>query len=87
MRNNFKIFFIIFVSLFVATLFSCMKKGDYQYIVYMNDGTKVYALRATPSDGQLLVYPPNGDKGGHYYLSSSAYVKSVYVGVHNINEK
>jgi len=83
MRKN----FILFVVLIVVLLSSCQEKGDYQYVIYMNDGTKTYAWSVSDAGGGIHVFPPHGDCSRCYYLSSSAYKKAEYVGVHNIKEK
>jgi hypothetical protein len=74
---------IIIIFFGLTLLFSCGGKGDYQYIIYMKDGSKVKAWSVSSSGGGLSVIPPLRTKQNHYYLSSNEYIKAEYVGVQN----
>lgn len=75
----------IILILIIIVLSSCSSDGEYQYVINMKDGTKVYAWSVSSSGGGLFVVLPHGT-GGYYYLSSNEYSKAEYVGVKNINK-
>ncbi len=71
------------IVLALVFLSSC-KKGDYNYIIYMKDGTQVKAWNVNSDGGGLNVSSEWGNPT-YYYLSSSEYKKAVYVGTRNDN--
>ena len=75
---------LLFIAL-VTLLVSCAKQGDYQYLIYMQDGSVEKAWSITPDGGGLTVLPPMGQHHS-YYLSSTQYKRAVYVGLKNNNE-
>lgn len=89
-KNNMKKILLILVIVF--TMISCMKKGDYKYLIYMKNGEIVKAYHVHTTDGgNLYVRPPYQTRGsynaiGNYYLSSSSFIKAEYVGTFNIKE-
>jgi hypothetical protein len=74
-----------FLLLLVVVLFiGCYRKGDYQYIIYMKDGSTLKVWNVTPSGGGIDVFT-----GGQnwYYLSANEYIKADYIGLHNDSKK
>jgi hypothetical protein len=69
-----------YALLCTVILCGCYNKGDYQYIIYMKDGSKVKAWSVSSGGGGLSVLPPH-ETGGWYYLSSNEYTRADYVGL------
>jgi hypothetical protein len=69
----------VVLSLVIVTL---PKDGDYQYDVYMNDGTIVHAWSVSTEGSTIYIEPPRGEGGG-YYLSQNQFKKIVNVGCMN----
>ena len=76
---------LIYVFAIATVFYSCNSKGDYYYVVYLKDGTKMKSFIARPVQGTLLVMPP-WDEGIDVYLSPNEYTKVVYVGHNNDNK-
>jgi hypothetical protein len=72
---------IIAISL-LCLLIGCREKGEYQYIIYMKDGTQVKAWSVDSEGGGLIVYPKYDQINvGYYHLSSNEYTKAVFIGL------
>jgi len=85
MKTKSKLTTAIIACLLLCTvifLTACNKKGDYQYIIYMKDGTKVEAWNVIPIGGGLSVTGKWGYET-YYQLSSDQYIRADYVGVRN----
>lgn len=74
-----------YALLCTVILCGCNNKGDYQYIIYMKDGSKVKAWSVSSEGGGLSVFPPHGT-GGWYYLSSNEYTRADYVGLQEVEK-
>lgn len=80
-RKKATVFVVIFCCsmIILLTIFSIPKKGDYQYDIYMNDGTIVHAWTVNTHGNPVYVEPARGE-GDSYYLSQTQFTKIVYVG-------
>ena len=80
-RAGIMILIILCCTVLSLVLTTLPKDGDYQYEVYMNDGTIVRAWSVSTENSTLYIEPPRGEGGG-YYLSQTQFKKIVYVGHH-----
>jgi len=84
-------FFILFIILAAVVLTMTVvisNKDQYQYEIYMNDGTIEYVWNVSCTNGVMCVTSNSGGGIDHsyYYLSQTQYKKIVYVGTHTLKK-
>jgi hypothetical protein len=82
----FFVLFIILVAILLVMSVVMTSKNQYQYEIYMNDGTIEYAWEVSCTGGVMFVKPHPGITESYYYLSQTQYKKIVYVGTHTLKK-